>query len=271
VSTATATATRGPGRPPATADEAESAALHRVASLAFHILQVLRAEGRGRYHSERQLRKFLSDSDIAFTSSDLDPALSLLAATGRLVRPHTGLGTPRSGWLPSEADRPAPEPARSALARLVFEVAGPGNGRSVRPTFDEIRQRLYDADVEVSDSELTDLLERLADVGYLKLVRRQWGHPLRYVKSGLPAWNWIDELESDIAKTVKDHSELGYTDLEELKLWLEAAGVSYDEELLGPAILHLMNIGRLQTPRADHWEGPGPRPTWYVEPTVHVG
>jgi len=39
---------------------------------------------------------------------------------------------------------------------------------------------------------------------------------------------------------------------------------------LGSAIGHLMLIGHLQTPRPDHWEGKGPRPTWLVEPRIHL-
>jgi hypothetical protein len=270
----TAAVLKGPGRPALPPEELEHQGLHRVAELAVSILLCLRKEGRGRYHSERQLRQWLQEDGVHHTTSEVASALTLLEATGRLSRPHTGLAVPRPGWLPTEADAPPVESPRARLAKLVCEVIKVGNGRSNQSSVAEIRERLLEADAEVSDSELTDILERLADVDRVRLVQRAWGQPTKYVFKytlGSGVWEDLDDLESSICKVVKARPEVGYSDLDELKGWLAAAGVQFDEVLLDPALTHLMNLGRLQTPRADHWEGKGPRPVWYIEPPVRIG
>jgi hypothetical protein len=143
--------TRHTGRAAATPTEAEAANLHRIADLAVNVavnvLASLRRDGRGRYESERHLQAWLSADGVAFTKTDLGPALTLLAATGLLQRPEAGMGQPRPGWLPTEADGAPELPAAIRLGRLVVSVA-----RSVerhhgnRATKEQIAKRLVAAE-----------------------------------------------------------------------------------------------------------------------------
>jgi hypothetical protein len=263
--------TRGPGRPASSALELETQRLRRCTDLAVAILAELRRQGRG-YESERQLREWLSASGVAFSSGDVDAALSLLAGAGLLVRANAALGQPRPGVLAELADRPAPESARTRLVRLVTEVSRPGNGRSGRPTADEIRERLHAADIDVEMSELDDVLMRMVDVGLMKRWRRSDASPICYVPSGFRPWDAFDDLGSSICRVLDQRSEIGFTSEEQLAGWLRAAGIDWDEGALPIAIGHLLRTGVLQSPRPDHWERPGEeRPTWYVPPRIYSG
>jgi hypothetical protein len=83
----TATTKRAPGRPKTPLDVAEHQRLVRIASLGSAIMQTLgRPEYRGRYSSERELRSWISISDITFTSADVGPALDLLSSVGFIHR-----------------------------------------------------------------------------------------------------------------------------------------------------------------------------------------
>jgi hypothetical protein len=64
----------------------------------------LRTPARGHYTSENQLRKWLSEDGITFTTADLSPALALLEATKRIVRPEVKPNAPRPGRLVTGAD-----------------------------------------------------------------------------------------------------------------------------------------------------------------------
>jgi hypothetical protein len=99
VSNSSTPVTRAPGRPRTPVDVAEAQALHRVADLASAVMNVLRQPRRGRYNSELELREWLRDSNIAFTSKDLPAALALLASTGRLHRVETVRSSSRGGWI----------------------------------------------------------------------------------------------------------------------------------------------------------------------------
>lgn len=85
-------------------DLADAQALGRVASLASSVMCTLRTPARGHYTSENQLRKWLSEDGIAYTSQDLSPALALLEATKRIVRPEVKSNNPRPGRLATGAD-----------------------------------------------------------------------------------------------------------------------------------------------------------------------
>jgi hypothetical protein len=109
-----------------------------------------------------------------------------------------------------------------ALAKVVFECMRPGNGRSNVITRVEIAERLLAADLEFGDEELADLLERMADVGAVTLVREAPGLPL-----GSDNWGELDDLESDICKVLKTpERDAGYTSDEQLELWLSEAVAS---------------------------------------------
>jgi hypothetical protein len=97
----TATTKRAPGRPKTPLDVAEHQRLVRIASLGSAIMQTLRKpEYRGRYSSERELRLWLSESDIAYTSADISPALDLLANVGFIHRAAAPASSSRGGWIP---------------------------------------------------------------------------------------------------------------------------------------------------------------------------
>ena len=183
--------TRGPGRPVSTPTELESEHLHRIADLAIAILACLRRDNRSRYESERQLRAWLT-AEIQFSSNDIDPALSLLAATGAILRPQAGLGHPRPGYLPGFGpEAPQELPARVKLGRLVLECI---RGRS---TVAEIAGRLEAADEDVPPEVLAEILQRLTDCGRIAMVQRQPAYPMRYV-SRAGTYDLTDDLESSI-------------------------------------------------------------------------
>jgi hypothetical protein len=77
------------------ATAAEPPALAHIAELAASIANSLGQPDRGRYKSERPLRQWLTDDGISFAASELAPALALLDATGRFIRPNVERGNPR--------------------------------------------------------------------------------------------------------------------------------------------------------------------------------
>jgi hypothetical protein len=72
---------------------------------------------------------------------------------------------------------------------------------------------------------------------------------------------------------LREHVDaVGYEDEDQLKEWLKAAGVDdFSDRAFRQAISHLSSLGRLQAPRADRWQGPGPLVTWLVEPWPAIG
>jgi hypothetical protein len=102
------TATRLPvGRPPRPTDLADRAAVERIASLAKAVMVAVRKPGRGVWDSERQLRQWLSDSEIQFSASDLAIALNLLEGIGLIQRATVKPNAARAGWLVTAVDKAA--------------------------------------------------------------------------------------------------------------------------------------------------------------------
>ena len=121
--------------------------------------------------------------------------------------------------------------------------------------------------------ELQAALQRLVDVGLLLQTRPAYGHLIRYLASVKHEFDDSCWHESEVCRVMRDRTELGYEDEDQLRAWLEAAGVMWDERMLDLAIANLERVGkvgaRLETPRPDTWEGPGPRLTWVVDPPIH--
>jgi hypothetical protein len=71
-------------------------------------------------------------------------------------------------------------------------------------------------------------------------------------------------------RALRGRDEIGYEDEDQLRGWL--TGIEFDDRQFGLAIGHLWRLGRLQQPRADAWTRKGSaRPTWLIEPVVHIG
>jgi hypothetical protein len=68
-------------------DVQDQDSLARIAKLAAQVMSSLRTPGRGQYSSERVLRSWVSEDGYSSTTADIGPALTLLAATKRIVRP----------------------------------------------------------------------------------------------------------------------------------------------------------------------------------------
>ena len=84
-------------------DVAELQALQRIATLASQILITLRAPNRGVYESERDLKQWLNEDGVTYTT-DVAPALALLEACGRIGRSSAKSNTSRRGWLITTAE-----------------------------------------------------------------------------------------------------------------------------------------------------------------------
>lgn len=74
------------GRPKTPKDVAERSELVRIANLAGSILISLRQPGRGVYSSERELRQWLNEDGVQFTTGDIAHALVLLESKGNIRR-----------------------------------------------------------------------------------------------------------------------------------------------------------------------------------------
>ena len=80
-------------------DVQDQDSLARIAKFAAQVMSSLRTPGRGQYSSERVLRSWVSEDGYSSTTADIGPALTLLAATRRIVRPEVAPNTPRPGRL----------------------------------------------------------------------------------------------------------------------------------------------------------------------------
>jgi hypothetical protein len=259
---------RPPGRPAMDLDELESANFHRIATLSCTVLRVLRAGGRGKYSSERELRAILAEEGIAYSTADLAPALALAEAVGALVRPPTGLAQPRPGWLPTVADRSAVEPERLRLCRLVQECVRSGK---YLPDQAEIAERIAAADEHVPD--LAMILQRLVDSGRLRKKQMSESYPVRYASSGAGVFDETDDVAASICQVLRSRTEIGFTSDGQLAGWMleQFPGEDFDERRLQLAIGQLLRIGRLASPRIGSWQGAGPQPTWLIEPVPYRG
>ena len=74
------------GRPKTPKDVAERSELVRIANLAGSILISLRQPGREVYSSERELRQWLNEDGVQFTTGDIAHALVLLESKGNIRR-----------------------------------------------------------------------------------------------------------------------------------------------------------------------------------------
>ena len=79
--------------------------LVRIANLAGSILISLRQSSRGMYHSERQLKLWLTEDGVQFTTGDIAHALVLLESKGHIQRAIVTPNVPRPGWLATAAER----------------------------------------------------------------------------------------------------------------------------------------------------------------------
>jgi hypothetical protein len=118
----TATATKPKvGRPKTPLDIAEQQALARVAALSANILVALRRPGRGAWDGERQIRAWLQEDGTPFTTSDFEPAMTLLESVRKIGR-ELEKRTPRDvadSRVLSSSPRGAPVPLPlSPLLRL---------------------------------------------------------------------------------------------------------------------------------------------------------
>jgi hypothetical protein len=138
---------------------------------------------------------------------------------------------------------------------------------------EEVSRPPVAADEEVSDQQLAEVLRRLTDCGQVVQVRRFDAAPMAYVTAGGWDFDVVDNLEADICQALRGRSEIGYEDDEHLKGLLRDAGVEgFSDRELGQAIGHLVYLGHLQSPRADHWDQKNQaRPTWLVEPRIRSG
>lgn len=129
----TATITRAPGRPASSPEALEQERITRIGALAISILKCMRSDpSRSRYRSERELRGWFGGPNT--THNRRHKARS--SAPGGLRAACTrrsGLGQPRSGQLPTEADEAA-EGAHGQgvveLAKAIIRALTAGNGRS---------------------------------------------------------------------------------------------------------------------------------------------
>jgi hypothetical protein len=211
---------------------------------------------------------------VQFSSADIGPALTLLASMGLLVRPETGLGQPRPGHLPTDADKATEVPAAIRLGRLVISVSQTVERlNDNRATQQQIADALLAADEEVGGKELSRTLRQLCDCGQMVQVRRFDTAPMTYVSSGQWPFDAVDLLEADVCQVLRDRPDaIGFEDETQLRDWLSAAGIEgFSDREFSQAIGHLIHLGHLQSPRADQWEHPGPRPTWLNEPRVRTG
>jgi hypothetical protein len=160
------------------------------------------------------------------------------------------------------------------LGQVVVEAVRTGQpGRGTRASREEIVERLVAADVDVSDEQLSDIITRLVDVKQLEPTRKAFGYPIVYTV-GSHSWQFdpLDLLCSEICRILRQHDE-GFIDPQQVKDWLIADGVEFDDRSFASALAHLGSpqLGRLRQPAANEWSQPGERPTWFVEPKVFDG
>jgi hypothetical protein len=68
---------------------------------------------------------------------------------------------------------------------------------------------LAGADEEVTDLELTEILQRLVDVDQLVQVRRSDSGPVSYAVSSGWEFDVVDLLESEICRVLRERDEIG--------------------------------------------------------------
>jgi hypothetical protein len=271
------TETKAPGRPKTPLDELDRLALASIASLAAAIMSTLRTPGRGRYDSELQLREWLSEDGVSYTTADLGPALDLLDCTKRLKRPAVKPIASQAGWLangaeiwsemvPEEAEEAAEELHRHALAKAVLQVMEVGDARSGnRWTVEELSERLTGSGVSHTADDLAQALSRLEDSGHLMRAQRQpySVYPQHLVRKSIRPYDKYDVLAADACAVLKRRDER-FESEDQLQSWLDEDKVDWNPDDLATALDHLERIGRLRRPRADQWSSDSALATIYI-------
>lgn len=273
--------TEASGRPKTPLDESDRLDLAGIASLAAAIMSTLRTPGRGRYDSELQLREWLSEDGVSYTTADLGPALDLLASTKRLKRPAVEPNASQPGWLatgaeiwsemvPEEAEEAADEQHRHALAKPVLQVMEVGDARSGnRWTVEELSERLTGSGVSHSAGDLAQALSRLEDSGHLMRAQRQpySVHPQHLVRKSIRPYDKYDVLAADVCAVLKRRHER-FESEDQLQSWLDEDKVDWKPDDLATALDHLERIGRLRRPRADQRRSDSTLAAIYVPPRI---
>jgi hypothetical protein len=275
------TQTKTPGRPRTPLDESDRLALAGIASLAASIMSSLRTPGRGRYDSELQLREWLSEDGVSYTTADLGPALDLLDSTNRLERPAVKPNASQPGWLatgaeiwsemvPGEAEEAAEEQHRHALAKAVLQVMEVGHALSGnRWTVEELSERLTGSGVSHTADDLAQALSRLEDSGHLMRAQRQpySVHPQHLVRKSIRPYDKYDVLAAAVCAVLKRRDER-FDSEDQLQGWLDEDKVDWNRDDLATALDHLERIGRLRRPRADQWGSDSTLAAIYVPPRI---
>jgi hypothetical protein len=237
----------------------------------------LRTPGRGRYDSELQLREWLSEDGVSYTTADLGPALDLLDSTKRLKRPAVKPNASQPGWLATGAEiwsemvpEEAEEQHRYALAKAVLQVMEVDHARSGnRWTVEELSERLTESGVSHTADDLAQALSRLEDSGHLMRAQRQpySVHPQHLVRKSIRPYDKYDVLAAAVCAVLKRHDER-FDSEDQLQGWLDEDEVDWNPDDLATALDHLERIGRLRRPRADQWGSDSTLAAIYVPPRI---
>jgi hypothetical protein len=220
-----ATVIKGPGRPPTPLDISERELFIRIAGLAGAVMTSLRRPGRGRYSSENQLRGWLK-GEVSFSATDLAPALGLLELTGKLIRPEVQPKSPRPGRLANGAEIWAQMQAAESSEGIAGPIPAP--------------------DMDDTSNEVTEPSENLAESVAGPQIDAD-PEPLRALSETPtePDLVAVDELAKAIIKSfsVTGRGYEGNRNLcpheDQLREWLEADGLSFDDGLLSAALTRL--------------------------------
>jgi hypothetical protein len=155
------------------------------------------------------------------------------------------------------------------LARAVLRALEVGNkpyqlGCEIS---EELPERLERDGVEYRAEDLAAALIKLEDSGCIVRFQQQM-QPTRVTGNGSKHYDDIDRLAADIAALIKEHDE-EFESEQELRSWLDHAGIEYDDRPFVMALRQLEEIGRVRRPRQDHWIENAPLPGFWVPPRVH--
>ena len=157
------------------------------------------------------------------------------------------------------------------LARAVLRALEAGNGRSNRcEVTDELPQRLRQDGAVYRAEDLPLALTRLEDSACIIRVHKQpfTSYPQFIVANGMAVFDAIDALAADIAAVMKAHDD-EFEHEDQLRTWLDEAGIVCDSPSLARAIGQLESAGRLKRPRQDHLRDDLPLPAYWVPPKIY--
>jgi hypothetical protein len=132
---------------------------------------------------------------------------------------------------------------------------------------EELPQRLDRDGVRYQPEDLSLALVKLEDSGCLIRFQRQM-QPQRITANGSKYYDDIDRLAADIAGVLKAHAE-EFDSEDQIRSWLDHAGIEYDDRPFVMALRQLEESGRVRRPRQDHWDSGRPLPGTWVPPGVH--